>query len=154
MIIVDTTMTDGGIYTCRLNNSWGMETGHSTIVVKQVLMSYNDLMGIIIITVVFCAVFTSIIWVVIIYQTRRRMVNMNSTPPQPPPPIMLFSEKVTTFAADNTSEHSSCKDSGTGDSAKRSNDDLLPVDEYTLIINGAIIYSFIGVILIVYIFLL
>lgn len=45
-----------------------------------------------------------------------------------------FTDRVIRYA-DNASENSSCKDSGTGDSAKRSNEDLLP-DEYTLIISG------------------
>lgn len=50
-----------------------------------------------------------------------------------------FTDRVIRYA-DNASENSSCKDSGTGDSAKRSNEDLLP-DEYTLIINGMYVGS-------------
>ncbi|XP_065165140.1 leucine-rich repeats and immunoglobulin-like domains protein 3 isoform X1 [Atheta coriaria] len=131
MIIVDSVFSDAGNYTCKLNNTLGVEVGHSTIIVKPGNMPFSDMMGIIIITVVSCAVLTSFIWVVIIYQTRKGMSgssvrNLNST-------VMLdFSEKR---YPDNASEHSSCKDSGTGDSAKRSNDDLMPPDEYTLIIN-------------------
>lgn len=95
------------------------------------------MLGIIIISVVCCAVLTSIIWVVIIYQTRRRMT----------PAIRTTEEaaEMTTrngthqmqlqLCPDNVSEHSSCKDSGTGDSAKRSSDDLAP-EEFTMIING------------------
>lgn len=52
----------------------------------------------------------------------------------PEAPGVDFTDRVIRYA-DNASENSSCKDSGTGDSAKRSNEDLLP-DEYTLIING------------------
>lgn len=97
------------------------------------------MLGIIIITVVCCAVLTSIIWVVIIYQTRKRM---------PPPVIQTEMQELpdmteTTrvhqlqlhLCPDNVSDHSSSKDSGTGDSAKRSNDDLAP-EEFTLAING------------------
>lgn len=82
--------------------------------------------------VVCCAVATSIIWVVIIYQTRKRMSSNASVIAEPT--AVDFTDKVIHFA-DNASENSSCKDSGTGDSAKRSNEDLLP-EEYTLIING------------------
>lgn len=138
MIIVDTVLSDGGDYSCRLNNSLGIETGSCKVNVKPVFMSNSDLWGIIIITVVACAVFTSVVWVVIIYQTRRRMDAVNAVQP-PNVPIMLDFDAniINQYHADNTSEHSSCKDSGTGDSAKRSNDDLLPGDEYTFIINDA-----------------
>lgn len=93
-------------------------------------------MGIIIITVVCCAVLTSVVWVVIIYQTRKRMTPCKIPNPQLDPAVLDFTDKVLPQFGDNTSEHSSCKDSGTGDSAKRSNDDLIPADEYTLIMNG------------------
>ncbi|KAJ8926860.1 hypothetical protein NQ314_020711 [Rhamnusium bicolor] len=99
-------------------------------------------MGIIIITVVCCAVLTSIIWVVIIYQTRKRM---------PPPVIQTKMQELPELTdksrayqlqlhlcSDNISDHSSSKDSGTGDSAKRSNDDLAP-EEFTMIINGEMV---------------
>lgn len=94
------------------------------------------MLGIIIISVVCCAVLTSIIWVVIIYQTRRRMnpairrteeaADIDRTGAQ---------QNQLQMCLDNVSEHSSCKDSGTGDSAKRSSDDLAP-EEFTMIING------------------
>lgn len=113
MIIVDTVMSDAGIYQCQLNNSLGTETDSSELLVKPGVTNDNELMGIIIITVVCCAVLTSVVWVVIIYQTRKSLPQFGDT----------------------SSDNSSCKDSGTGNSAKRSNDDLLPGDEYTLIIN-------------------
>lgn len=63
------------------------------------------------------------------------MSQRNATAAAVPEPVTVdFTDKVLQFV-DTASENSSCKDSGTGDSAKRSNDDLLP-DEYTLIING------------------
>lgn len=50
-----------------------------------------------------------------------------------------FSESATRgrehLMPDDISEHSSCKDSGTGDSAKRSTDDLAH-KEFSLLING------------------
>lgn len=82
-----------------------------------------------------CAVATSFVWVVIIYQTRKRM-SASNTIVTAPEATVDFTDRVIRYA-DNASENSSCKDSGTGDSAKRSNEDLLP-DEYTLIINGKI----------------
>lgn len=74
----------------------------------------EDITGVIIITVVCCAVGTSIVWVIIIYQTRKRLNT---------PPVV----QTKTFHLDNKSEHSSgsSKDSGTGDSTKRSHEDLL-----------------------------
>lgn len=88
--------------------------------------------GIIIITVVCCAVLTSIIWVVIIYQTRRSIPPSNTIAVPADQTAVPFTD---THFPDNASENSSCKDSGTGDSAKRSNDDLMP-EEYVLIVNG------------------
>lgn len=89
------------------------------------------MMGIIIITVVCCAVCTSVIWVVIIYQTRK-IPPPDTEINQPEEMQSEYTERMNNFGDDT----SSCKDSGTGDSAKRSNDDLIPTDEYTLIING------------------
>jgi hypothetical protein len=91
-------------------------------------------MGIIIITVVCCAVATSIIWVVIIYQTRKRLSPPTGNNPQVEGPVLEFNDKAVVQYTDNASDRSSCKDSGTGDSANRSNDDLVP-EEYNLIIN-------------------
>lgn len=90
------------------------------------------MMGIIIITVVCCAVATSIIWVVIIYQTRKRLTP--SAGNENEGSAIDFNDKTVVHFTDNVSDRSSCKDSGTGDSAKRSNDDLVP-EEYNLIIN-------------------
>ncbi|CAH0561804.1 unnamed protein product [Brassicogethes aeneus] len=145
MIIVDTTVSDSGIYQCHLANSLGEVSEHSRLVVKPG-ETYNNIMGIIIITVVCCAVLTSIVWVVIIYQTRKR-------PAMPPHPVELnemadYRDNLTQptlqlrHCPDNLSEHSSCKDSGTGDSAKRSSDDLVP-EEFMVIIseNGEMVPS-------------
>lgn len=104
-------------------------------------------MGIIIITVVCCAVLTSIVWVVIIYQTRKR-------PSMPTSQLSMELKEMSDYRdkafngsgqatalqlrhfPDNVSEHSSCKDSGTGDSAKRSSDDLVPdPDDFAMVIN-------------------
>lgn len=102
------------------------------------IMSDGDVMGIIIITVVCCAVGTSVVWVVIIYQTRKRMAHHPALESSHQEAAVLeFTDKpMAGHFEDNTSDQSSCKDSGTGDSAKRSNENLAPGEEYTLIING------------------
>ncbi|XP_022915076.2 leucine-rich repeats and immunoglobulin-like domains protein 3 [Onthophagus taurus] len=135
MIIVDTSIGDAGTYVCNLNNTLGQDTAYSILSVKQNGITESDKLGIIIITVVCCAVCTSIIWVVIIYQTRRRISVPQPNVLQLEATIVDYSERPTQFN-DNISEHSSCKDSGTGDSAKRSNDDLLPESEYPIFIDG------------------
>ena len=89
--------------------------------------------GIIIITVVCCAVGTSIVWVVIIYQTRKRMGIVEVRNDKCPYPNTLLAssapkeESAPHLYLDTNSEHSSgSKDSGTGDSAgKHSSDNLL-----------------------------
>lgn len=128
MIIVDTTLSDAGVYECLMNNSLGTEHGTSELLVlPNVSMNddSSDTVGIIIITVVCCAVGTSIVWVVIIYQTKRvntaNVINTGAVLPD------NFGNRM---YMDNSSDHSSCKDSGTGDSAKHSsvgdNFNLLP----------------------------
>lgn len=78
----------------------------------------EDLTGVIIITVVCCAVGTSAIWVIIIYQTRKRLNTPNTG--------LERIAKTKAFHLDTKSElSSSSKDSGTGDSTKRSHEDLL-----------------------------
>lgn len=133
LIIVDTVESDSGIYQCYVNNSLGEEIGTSRIDVKPISDGFNrtNLLEIIIITVVTCAVLTSIIWVVIIYQTRKNVSatqsEMQELDNQMHPPIKLRQMQ------DNISDHSSCKDSGTGDSVKRSSDDLGAPDEYRIV---------------------
>ncbi|KAL1492673.1 hypothetical protein ABEB36_010897 [Hypothenemus hampei] len=119
MIILDSVHNDSGIYECHLNNSRGSDIGRSSVVIKPNILDVSDsnnMMGIIIITVVCCAVLTSVVWVVIIYQTRKsgRLKESAQFP----------ATELTEIPQDCSSERSSCKDSGTGDSARRSNDDL------------------------------
>ncbi|XP_056645716.1 leucine-rich repeats and immunoglobulin-like domains protein 2 [Diorhabda sublineata] len=134
VIIVDSVQTDSGNYECRLNNSIGEESGRSRIVVKPNTTETSNMMGIIIISVVCCAVLTSIIWVVIIYQTRRKIAVIQTEMQELPE----LADRTCTLqlqpqqCPDNISDQSSCKDSGTGDSAKRSSDNLAP-EEFTLV---------------------
>ncbi|XP_013182223.1 PREDICTED: leucine-rich repeats and immunoglobulin-like domains protein 3 [Papilio xuthus] len=134
LIIIGVEQKDAGKYECEITNELG--TKKDTIEMKvltpvSIMVNEEDMTGIIIITVVCCAVGTSIIWVVIIYHTRRRMARAVHTFPGE-------SVKMTQVVhsdcdspqmfPDNLSEHSSCKDSGTGDSAKQTSFDGVPTD--------------------------
>jgi len=98
-------------------------------------MTESDVTGIIIITVVCCAVGTSVVWVVIICQTRKRMGIVKVRNDDCAYPSTLLSaiavpddrDSAPHLYLDTNSEHSSgSKDSGTGDSAgKHSSDNLL-----------------------------
>lgn len=74
LIIVGTEIADSGTYTCQMENHLGVEFGHMQLKVKSNVVSainIDEMTGIVIITIVCCAVGTSIIWVVIIYQTKK-----------------------------------------------------------------------------------
>lgn len=75
LIIVGTEISDCGRYTCQMENNLGVEFGHMQLKVKPLaatnVVNIDEMTGIVIITVVCCAVGTSIIWVVIIYQTKK-----------------------------------------------------------------------------------
>lgn len=72
------------------------------------------MMGVIIIALVCCVVGTSALWVIIIYQTRKGFSNSASK--------HVINQQI---LADNKSENSaSSKDSGTGNSTKKSTEDL------------------------------
>lgn len=134
LIIVNVESSDAGHYECVITNELGTKKDMIELKVLPpvaIIVNEEDMTGIIIITVVCCAVGTSIIWVVIIYHTRRRM-----TGAVPPPNYTTESMKMTQIVhsdsespqlfPDNVSEHSSCKDSGTGDSAKQTSFDGVP----------------------------
>ncbi|XP_050314438.1 leucine-rich repeats and immunoglobulin-like domains protein 3 [Anthonomus grandis grandis] len=118
MIIMDSVHNDSGIYECHLNNSQGEVVGYSRIVIKPNVLDTGNVLGIVIITVACCAVLTSICWVCIIYHHRR------SSRARSKALARLPGTELTEIPQDCPSERSSCKDSGTGDSARRSNDDL------------------------------
>lgn len=75
LIIVGTEISDSGTYTCQMENNLGLEFGHMQLKVKPIVttsvVNIDEMTGIVIITIVCCAVGTSIIWVVIIYQTKK-----------------------------------------------------------------------------------
>ncbi|XP_049783690.1 leucine-rich repeats and immunoglobulin-like domains protein 3 [Schistocerca cancellata] len=134
LVIVNTIPSDAGTYECEMSNTLGTERGYSKLTVvpaSAVGVTDGDITGIIIITVVCCAVGTSVIWVVIIYHTRKRMGLMEAGNDACPYPSTLLRShpdcrgSVPNLYIDVTSEQSSDKDSGTGDSAKRSSDDFL-----------------------------
>lgn len=87
------------------------------------MVNEDDMMGLIIITVVCCAVGTSIVWVVIIYQTRRRLnATQNDNRQVTAVATATAPEHETHLYLETSSQHS--KDSGTGDSTNPSNDQL------------------------------
>lgn len=138
MIIVDTLSSDQGSYQCLLNNSLGKVAGYSQLIVKPAIGVQSDKMGVIIITIACCAVITSIIWVFIIYHAKKRRLGRAQAANTQTGEVATsnFSDQNLNPFVDDVSEHSSCKDSGTGDSAKRSNDDLLPQEDFAVIVNG------------------
>lgn len=75
LIIVGTEISDSGTYTCQMENNLGLKFGQMQLKVKPLVstnvVNIDEMTGIVIITVVCCAVGTSIIWVVIIYQTKK-----------------------------------------------------------------------------------
>lgn len=174
LIIVDTIASDAGTYTCTMSNWLGEEKGFMHLkvnpAVSSAVINADEMTGIVIITVVCCAVGTSIIWVVIIYQTRkgrgctshltgRRHENdihpysgagteNNKSLGNDLPKIITITETETLLSNDKFNQKTiivpivpkgtienyslnsdynlddlSSKDSGTGDSAKRSNND-------------------------------
>ncbi|XP_046405329.1 leucine-rich repeats and immunoglobulin-like domains protein 3 [Ischnura elegans] len=152
LIIVGTTTSDAGMYECEMSNPLGTERGYSFLTIipaSGILPSDDSIAGIVVIAVVCCAVATSVVWVVIIYQARKRAIDNGGGdaandgrgevgPPSAQrtlataPTIVTAGDPVPTLPVnymDTDSEHSSSKDSGTGDSAKRSSDDLLPATQ-------------------------
>lgn len=134
LIIIGAEAGDAGRYECEITNELGTKKDMTELRVLPpvaIMVNEEDMTGIIIITVVCCAVGTSIIWVVIIYHTRRRMAR--AVPNFPTESLKMTqivhsdSESPQMFP-DNVSEHSSCKDSGTGDSAKQTSFDGTPAD--------------------------
>lgn len=118
------------------------------------LIINDDMVGIIVIAVVCCAVCTSVVWVIIIYQTRKHMTR-SSPPPAGSPgagmshavdlkltdtspvPLLVYGHPGGQIAnqMDTDSEHSSSKDSGTGDSKRsHSHEELLPPPGTTLLV--------------------
>lgn len=134
LVIIEVESSDAGRYECEITNDLGTKKDMTELRVLPpvaILVKEEDMTGIIIITVVCCAVGTSIIWVVIIYHTRRRMAGtVHSFPAESinmTQVVRSHSDSPQMFP-DNISEHSSCKDSGTGDSAKQTSFDGVPTD--------------------------
>lgn len=134
LVIIGAEASDAGTYECEITNDLGTKKDMIELRVLPpvaILVNEQDMTGIIIITVVCCAVGTSIIWVIIIYHTRRRMAGAVHTFPaesiKMTQVVHSDSESPQVFP-DNLSEHSSCKDSGTGDSAKQTSFDGVPSD--------------------------
>lgn len=123
LIITGTVKDDAGTYVCELTNSAGTTRGSMKLNVNTF---DNYMIGVIVISVVCCAVGTSIGWVVIIYHIRKRLKRKQNSAIEASPALM-----ETNVYTDVVSDQSSCKDSGTGDSDKRSND-ILPTDDFSI----------------------
>lgn len=123
-------MSDAGTYICELTNSVGSKRGSMKLNVNPVIDTFDNYMiGVIVISVVCCAVGTSIGWVVIIYHIRKRLKKKQNTIAEASPALM--EEPHANVYTDAVSDHSSCKDSGTGDSDKRSNE-IFPTDDFSI----------------------
>lgn len=83
LVIVDAEPADAGTYSCTIANALGSKTGTMQLKVLSPAaaaaaaagskgLKAEEITGLVIITIVCCAVATSVIWVVIIYQTRNR----------------------------------------------------------------------------------
>ncbi|XP_023230322.1 leucine-rich repeats and immunoglobulin-like domains protein 3 [Centruroides sculpturatus] len=147
LVIVQSQVSDSGEYTCEMSNTLGTERDSSYLTIysdsdrESGSQDDSTATGIIVIAVVCCVVGTSLVWIIIIYQTRKRAEEYaptNSDEAAIPSELAPFAtypttcteeykESVPHLFLDSNSEHSS-KDSGTGDSAKHSNDELLPSD--------------------------
>lgn len=79
LIIVKTVEEDAGLYTCNVQNTLGIEKSLIQLKVRTEPITTNatdrythdEITAIIIITVVCCAIGTSIVWIVILYQTKK-----------------------------------------------------------------------------------
>lgn len=75
LVITDASASDAGTYTCTITNDLGISSGAMQLTVTPAIVAnvvnVDEMTGIVIITVVCCAVATSVIWVFIIYHTRK-----------------------------------------------------------------------------------
>lgn len=79
LIIMKTSEDDAGLYSCELENALGIEKSLIQLKVQtQPIVknetdgySHDEITAIVIVTVVCCAIGTSIIWIVIIYKTKK-----------------------------------------------------------------------------------
>ncbi|XP_055372009.1 metacaspase-2-like isoform X2 [Condylostylus longicornis] len=78
LIITSSKLNDSGLYKCKVYNEFGTKYGVNNIIVKNTInhnsdniINIEEMIGIIMITVICCAIGTSVIWVVIIYQAKK-----------------------------------------------------------------------------------
>lgn len=97
LIIVGTQLGDSGMYECEMKNDLGMAVGGARLTVVAgsgiktlTATTINDIVGIVVITVVLCAVVTSIVWVVIIYKAKKASTMHNFVPADGATPQMLY----------------------------------------------------------------
>ncbi|XP_050530009.1 leucine-rich repeats and immunoglobulin-like domains protein 3 [Daktulosphaira vitifoliae] len=108
LVIMETNVEDSGNYQCEIANSLGIKIQEAEIIIMPYYRSliHDYALGLVIIAVIVCIVITSAIWVLFIYRTRRSSSLINNS-------------------SDNKSINSmNSKDSGTGESPKRSEEQL------------------------------
>lgn len=79
LIIMKTTEDDAGLYKCEVQNALGIEKSFIQLKVQTELVlttdtdgySHDEITAIILITIVCCAIGTSIIWILVIYKTKK-----------------------------------------------------------------------------------
>lgn len=76
LIIVDAKFSDNGQYKCEVTNNLGSNNGYTNLTVNPIIIShtfnFNDMIGVVVITIFCCVVVTSCIWVIIIYHAKKR----------------------------------------------------------------------------------
>ncbi|XP_050425789.1 leucine-rich repeats and immunoglobulin-like domains protein 3 [Adelges cooleyi] len=109
LVIMESNVEDSGTYQCEIANSLGIKKQEAEVMIMPFYRSliYEYALGLVIIAVIVCVVITSAIWVLFIYRTRRPTLNLTNN-----------------IADDKSLNSTNSKDSGTGDSPKRSQEQL------------------------------
>lgn len=89
LIIMKTTEDDAGLYSCELENALGTEKSLIQLKVRTEAVatseadgySHDEITAIILVTVVCCAIGTSIIWIVVIYKSKKNRGCVNNDRP-------------------------------------------------------------------------
>lgn len=108
LVIMEANTDDSGTYQCEITNSLGVNSQKVDVLVMPLYRSliHEYTLGLIVIAIIVCIVIISTIWVLFVYKARRPSSNLINN-------------------ADNKSlDSSNSKDSGTGESTKRSQEQL------------------------------
>ncbi|KAL4125958.1 hypothetical protein QTP88_010193 [Uroleucon formosanum] len=108
LVIMEANTDDSGTYQCEITNSLGVNSQKVDVLVMPLYRSliHEYTLGLVVIAIILCIVIISTIWVLFVYKARRPSSNLINS-------------------ADNKSlDSSNSKDSGTGESTKRSQEQL------------------------------